>query len=92
MYEHEGMTGSRPDAADAPPEEPVRGAAHGDLAAFARIVRLSHDGMTRGAFVVTGDLDSAVRALDAAWPAAWRRTGRGARSRPRHPAGFACDK
>jgi RNA polymerase sigma-70 factor (ECF subfamily) len=65
------MTGSRPDAADASPEELVRRAADGDLAAFARIVRLHSENMTRVAFVVTGDLDVAARAAGAAWPVAW---------------------
>jgi RNA polymerase sigma-70 factor (ECF subfamily) len=65
------MTGSRPEAADASQEELIRRAARGDLAAFARIVRLHHEDMTRIAFVITGDLDSAVRATEAAWPVAW---------------------
>ena len=66
------MTGSRPDAVDVSPEELVRRASDGDLAAFARIVRLHTEAMTRVAFVVTGDLDVAARAVGAAWPVAWR--------------------
>jgi RNA polymerase sigma-70 factor (ECF subfamily) len=74
------MTGSRPDAADASPEELVHRAADGDLAAFARIIRLHAEDMTRVAFVVTGDLDVAARAAGAAWPVAWGGL-RGRRSR-----------
>ena len=70
------MTGSRPEAADASAEELVHRAAAGDLAAFARIVRLHNEEMTRVAFVITGDLDSAVRATEAAWPLAWDGLGR----------------
>jgi len=65
------MTGSRPEAADATPDELVRRAARGDLAAFARIVRLHHENMTRVAFVITGDSDTAAEAANAAWPVAW---------------------
>ena len=65
------MTGSRPGAADASTEELLHRAAQGDLAAFARIVRLHHENMTRAAFVVTGDIDAAAEAANAAWPVAW---------------------
>jgi len=65
------MTGSRPEAADAAPDELVRRAAQGDLAAFARIVRLHHETMTRVAFVITGAIDAAAEAANAAWPVAW---------------------
>ncbi len=54
-----------------PPDELVRRAARGDAPAIARIVRLHHEEMTRVAFVVVADLGAAVRATDAAWPAAW---------------------
>jgi len=65
------MTGSRPEAAQASPEDLIRRAAQGDLAAFARIVRLHNEEMTRVAFVITGNLDSAVGAVGAAWSVAW---------------------
>jgi len=74
------MTGSRPEAAQTSPEELIRRAAQGDLAAFARIVRLHNEDMTRVAFVITGDLDSAVGATRAAWSAAWH--GLGSRRTP----------
>ncbi len=38
------------------PEEPIRRAAQGDVAAFARIVRVHSEDMTRVAFVVIGAL------------------------------------
>lgn len=69
------MTGSRPEAAQAPPEELILRAAQGDLAAFARIVRLHNEDMTRVAFVITGDLDSAAGATGAAWSVAWHGLG-----------------
>lgn len=75
------MTGSRPEAALDPPDVLVHRAARGDVAAFARIVRLYHEDMTRVAFVVTGDLDSAAEATTAAWPAARD----GLRNAARHP-------
>jgi DNA-directed RNA polymerase specialized sigma24 family protein len=65
------MTGSRPEAAQASTEELIRRAARGDLAAFARIVRLHNEDMTRVAFVITGDLDAAAEATGAAWSVAW---------------------
>lgn len=77
------MTGSRPEAAQASPEELIRRAAQGDLAAFARIIRLHNEDMTRVAFVITGDLDSAAEAAGAAWSTAWH----GLRSR-RTPDGL----
>ena len=69
--EYPGITGSRPEAAQASPEDLIRRAAQGDLAAFARIVRLHNEEMTRVAFVITGNLDSAVGAVGAAWSVAW---------------------
>ena len=65
------MTGSRPAAALDPPDELVRRAARGDVAAFARLVRLHDEAMTRVAFVVTGDRDTAASAAEAAWVEAW---------------------
>ncbi len=71
-HEYEGMTGSRPEAAQASPEELIRRAARGDVAAFARIVRIHNEDMTRVAFVITGDLDSATEVTAAAWSVAWQ--------------------
>lgn len=53
----------------------VARAAAGDEIAFTRIVAAHHDGMTRIAFIVTGDLDLADDAVAAAWSLAWRRLG-----------------
>ncbi len=78
------MTGSRPAAAQDSLEELVRRAASGDVAAFARIVRLHNEGMTRVAFVIAGDTDAAVGVTDAAWLSAW--TGL-RRKRTREPLG-----
>jgi len=75
------MTGSRPEAALDPPDVLVRRAARGDVAAFARIVRLHHEDMTRVAFVITGDMDAAAEATNAAWPVARD----GLRNNPRFP-------
>jgi DNA-directed RNA polymerase specialized sigma24 family protein len=77
------MAVPRPAAADGSSEELLRGAAAGDAHAFARIVRLHHESMTRVALVVTGDLasatDAATRACASAWSSLrWHR--------PRHPA------
>ena len=65
------MTGSRPAAAQDPPEELARRAAEGDAEAFARIVRLHNESMTRVAYVIVGDQDVAVGATEAAWLGAW---------------------
>jgi RNA polymerase sigma-70 factor (ECF subfamily) len=65
------MTGSRPAAAQDSPEELVRRAADGDTAAFARLVRLHNEEMTRVAFVIVGDLAAGADATEAAWFAAW---------------------
>jgi RNA polymerase sigma-70 factor, ECF subfamily len=69
--EHLVMTGSRPAAAQDSPEELVRRAAEGDGAAFARIVRLHNEEMTRVAFVIIGDPAAAAAATEAAWFDAW---------------------
>jgi RNA polymerase sigma factor (sigma-70 family) len=57
-------------------EERLRGllaaAADGDEATFARIVEGFHDQLLRVAFVVTGDVDRAPDAANAAWAKAWR--------------------
>jgi RNA polymerase sigma-70 factor (ECF subfamily) len=65
------MTSSRPAAALEPPDELVRRAAGGDEAAFARLIRLHNETITRVAFVVTGDRAAAADAADAAWVEAW---------------------
>ncbi len=43
----------------------------GDTAAFARIVRLHNEEMTRVAFVIVGDSATAALATEAAWFSAW---------------------
>ena len=48
-------------------------AARGDPDAFARIVRLHHEDMTRVCFVVAGDPTLAEEAVAAAWPIVWRK-------------------
>jgi RNA polymerase sigma-70 factor (ECF subfamily) len=65
------MTGSRPAAAQDSPEGLVRRAADGDTAAFARLVRLHNEDMTRLAFVIVGDYAAAAGAAEAAWFDAW---------------------
>jgi hypothetical protein len=65
------MDGSRPAAAPGSGDELAGRAARGDVAAFARIIRLHHEAMTRAALVVTGDLDRAAAATDAALRDAW---------------------
>jgi len=47
----------------------------GDETAFARIIQIHHDDMTRVCFVVCGDLDVADEAVQAAWPIVWRKLG-----------------
>ena len=51
----------------------VERAIAGDEVAFARIVATHHDDMARIAFFVTGDLDIAEEAEQAAWAVAYRR-------------------
>ena len=65
------MTGSRPAAAQDALEVLVRRAAEGDGAAFARLVRLHNEDMTRVAFVIVGDSAAAAGATEAAWFDAW---------------------
>ncbi len=48
-------------------------AAAGDEIAFARIIAVHHEDMARIAFFVSGDLDVAADAEQAAWAIAWRR-------------------
>ena len=53
----------------------IERAAAGDEVAFARIVAAHHEDMARIAFLVSGDLDVAADAEQAAWAIAWRRLG-----------------
>ena len=53
----------------------IERAAAGDEVAFARIVAANHEDMARIAFFVSGDLDVAADAEQAAWAIAWRRLG-----------------
>jgi RNA polymerase sigma-70 factor, ECF subfamily len=48
-------------------------AARGDEVAFERIVAEHQDTMARVAFVVTGDVEIAREAVQAAWPKVWRK-------------------
>jgi len=57
------------------PEALTDAARRGDVAAFARIIRLHHEAMTRIALLVTGERRTAVQAVADAWPTAWRRLG-----------------
>jgi RNA polymerase sigma factor (sigma-70 family) len=62
-------------SADEPVGRAVALAAGGDEAAFALIVAAHHDDMTRVCFAISGDLDLADEAVQAAWPIAWRNMG-----------------
>ena len=53
----------------------IERAAAGDEMAFARIVAAHHEDMARIAYLVSGDLDVAADAEQAAWATAWRRLG-----------------
>ena len=53
----------------------IERAAAGDEIAFARIVAAHHEDMARIAYLVSGDLDVAADAEQAAWANAWRRLG-----------------
>lgn len=53
----------------------IEQAAAGDEIAFARIVAVHHEGMARIAYFVSGDLEVAADAEQAAWAIAWRRLG-----------------
>ena len=53
----------------------IEQAAAGDEMAFARIIAAHHEDMARIAFLVSGDLDVAADAEQAAWAIAWRRLG-----------------
>jgi RNA polymerase sigma-70 factor (ECF subfamily) len=54
-------------------EATVRSAAAGDEAAFARLVAEHHASMARVAFVISGDADTTLDAVQSAWAIAWRR-------------------
>ena len=51
----------------------VRAAVDGDEAAFTRIVSAHHDDMVRVCYVISGDVELAQEAAQAAWPVAWRK-------------------
>jgi RNA polymerase sigma factor (sigma-70 family) len=57
------------------PDSTFARAAAGDEAAFARLVAEHHSSMSRVAYAITGDLDSAADATQTAWSIAWRRLG-----------------
>lgn len=54
----------------------VAQAAAGDEAAFARLVTQHHARMTRVAFAITGEAESAADSVQSAWSVAWQRLGR----------------
>lgn len=56
-------------------EATVRSAAAGDEAAFARLVAEHHASMARVAFVISGDVETTLDAVQSAWAIAWRRIG-----------------
>jgi RNA polymerase sigma-70 factor (ECF subfamily) len=56
-------------------EATVRSAATGDQTAFARIVAEHHASMTRVAFVISGDTETALDVVQSSWAIAWRRMG-----------------
>ena len=53
----------------------VQRAAHGDEAAFARLVSEHHASMARVAYVICGDAETTRDAVQSAWAIAWRRIG-----------------
>ena len=53
----------------------IERAVAGDEVAFARIVAAHHEDMARIAYFVSGSLDVAEDAVQAAWAIAWRRLG-----------------
>lgn len=56
-------------------EATVRSAATGDEVAFARLVAEHHASMARVAFVICGDSEGTLDAVQSAWAIAWRRIG-----------------
>jgi hypothetical protein len=85
LWEHPAVTHPRPAAAHGSPDELLARAEDGDVSAFARLVRLRHETVTRSALVVT--LDAAVASLAAteAFGQAWRAMRSGAWSPSRRP-------
>jgi RNA polymerase sigma factor (sigma-70 family) len=53
----------------------IERAVAGDEVAFARIVAAHHEDMARIAYLVSGSVDVAEEAVQAAWAIAWRRLG-----------------
>lgn len=53
----------------------IERAVAGDEVAFARIVAIHHEDMARIAYLVSGDLEVAADAEQAAWAITWRRLG-----------------
>jgi RNA polymerase sigma-70 factor (ECF subfamily) len=53
----------------------VREAARGDEAAFARLIGAHNEAMARVAFVIAGDREQTLDAVQSAWEIAWRRLG-----------------
>jgi len=53
--------------------ETVEAASAGDAAAFTRLVAFHDDDLVRVAYVITGDVDLAREAAQAAWAIAWRK-------------------
>jgi RNA polymerase sigma factor (sigma-70 family) len=53
----------------------IASAVDGDDVAFARIVAANHDDMRRVCVFITGDLELADDAVQAAWSIAWRKLG-----------------
>jgi hypothetical protein len=68
------ITGSMAIEADAA-QAMIAGAVGGDEVAFARIVAAHHEDMARIAYLVSGSLDVADDAVQAAWVIAWGRLG-----------------
>ena len=56
-------------------EATVRSAATGDHAAFADLVAEHHASMARVAFVICGEAEPTLDAVQSAWTIAWRRIG-----------------
>ena len=53
----------------------VRNAARGDEAAFARLIAEHNTAMARVAYVIVGDRESTLDAVQSAWTIAWRKIG-----------------
>jgi DNA-directed RNA polymerase specialized sigma24 family protein len=66
-----GQRPDRPDVATATTDELARMAAAGSTDAFARLIRLHGEAVTRLAWLVTGNMPAAADAAKAAWVVAW---------------------